>query len=92
MSSLKKIAAANGVDAVKQLPAIINILNVKAREELLKQLVVLKPVNPVIFSIPGIGDIKDLQFVESFIDYRTARIQDKEYLDQILFYIRLCQW
>jgi hypothetical protein len=56
--------------------------------ELLKQLVVLKPVNPIAFQIPGIADLKDMQFVESFIDYRKTSINDTEVFDQISFYIR----
>jgi hypothetical protein len=56
--------------------------------ELLKQLVVLKPVNPIVYSIPGIGDLKDMQFKESFIDYRKTRINDTEMFDLISFFIR----
>ena len=56
--------------------------------ELLKQLAVLKPVNPLVFSMPGVADLKDLKFAESFIDYRKTRIGDVEYFEQIPFYIR----
>ena len=38
--------------------------------DLLKQLAVLKPDNPLVFSIPGVGDLKGLRFAEFFIDYR----------------------
>ena len=56
--------------------------------DLLKQLAVLKPVNPLVFSLPGLGDFKDLGFAESFIDYRRKRVNDREYFDVISFYIK----
>jgi len=56
--------------------------------ELLKQLAVLKPVNPGVFSLPGIGDLKNLGYAESFIDYRKKRINDREYFDSVSFFIR----
>ena len=56
--------------------------------DLLKQLAVLKPVNPLVFSLPGLGDLKDLGFAESFIDYRRKRIDDKECFDLISFFIK----
>lgn len=56
--------------------------------ELLKQLAVLKPVNPGVYSLPGIGDLKNLGFAESFIDYRRKRINDRDYFDCISFFLR----
>ena len=56
--------------------------------DLLKQLAVLKPVNPLVFSLPGLGDFRDLGFAESFIDYRRKRINDREYFDVISFFIK----
>ncbi len=56
--------------------------------ELLKQLAVLKPVNPATYSLPGIADLKNLGFSESFIDYRRKRINDGDYFDTISFFIR----
>ncbi len=56
--------------------------------ELLKQLLVLKPVNGVTYSIPGIGEFKELQFQDSFIDYRKKTINEKPYFDYVTFYIR----
>jgi hypothetical protein len=56
--------------------------------ELLKQLAVLKPVNPTLFAMPGIADLKDLQYIESFIDYRKTSLHDTEVFDLITFYIR----
>ena len=56
--------------------------------ELLKQLAVLKPVNPATYSLPGIADLKNLGFSEKFIDYRRKRINDRDYFDSISFFIR----
>jgi len=56
--------------------------------ELLKQLAVVKPTSPLVYSIPGVGEFKNLVFAESFIDYRRKRINDKEYFDTIHFFIK----
>ena len=56
--------------------------------DLLKQLTVLKPTNPMAYSIPGIGDFQNLEFAESFIDYRKKKIFDKDYYDVITLFIK----
>jgi hypothetical protein len=56
--------------------------------DLLKQLAVLKPVNPVNFSIPGVTELKNLTYLDSFIDNRKKRIHDIEVIDTINFYIK----
>jgi hypothetical protein len=56
--------------------------------ELLKQLAVLRPVNPATYCLPGIADLKNLGFSETFIDYRRKRINDRDYFDSISFFIR----
>jgi hypothetical protein len=56
--------------------------------DLFKQLAVLRPANPTVYSIPGIGDLRNLGFAESFIDYRKKKIADKDYYDVISFFIR----
>lgn len=56
--------------------------------ELLKQLAVVKPTSPLVYSIPGVGEFRNLAFSESFIDYRRKRINDKEYFDTIHFFIK----
>ncbi|OGA43186.1 MAG: hypothetical protein A3G25_07365 [Betaproteobacteria bacterium RIFCSPLOWO2_12_FULL_63_13] len=56
--------------------------------DLLKQLAVLKPVNPRVFSLPGLGDLKNLGFAESFIDWRKKRLNDRDHFDSINFFIR----
>ena len=56
--------------------------------ELLKQLAVLKPASPLVYSIPGVADFRNLVFGESFIDYRKKRINDKEYFDTMHFFVK----
>jgi hypothetical protein len=56
--------------------------------DLLKQLAVLKPTNPMAYSIPGIGDFQNLEFADSFIDYRKKKIIDKDYYDVITLFIK----
>jgi hypothetical protein len=56
--------------------------------ELFKQLAVLRPANPTVYLIPGIGDFQNLGFAESFIDYRKKKINDKDHFDVINFFIR----
>ena len=56
--------------------------------DLLKQLAVLRPTNPTVYSIPGVGDFQNLVFVESFIDYRKKKIFDKDYYDVITLFIK----
>src|SRR5258706_418919 len=46
--------------------------------ELLKQLAVVKPTSPLVYSIPSVADFRNLVFTESFIDYPKRRINDKE--------------
>jgi len=55
--------------------------------ELLKQLAVVKPTSPLVYSIPGVADFRNLVFTESFIDYRKKRINDKEYFDTTPFFV-----
>ena len=56
--------------------------------DLLKQLAVLRPTNPTAYSIPGIGDFQNLEFAESFIDYRKKKLFDKDYYDVITFFVK----
>ena len=56
--------------------------------ELLKQLAVVKPTSPLVYSIPGVADFRNLVFTESFIDYRKKRINDKEYFDTTHFFVK----
>jgi hypothetical protein len=56
--------------------------------DLLKQLAVIKPTNPMVYSVPGVGDLSKLQFSESFIDFRRKRINDKDHFDVVTFYLK----
>lgn len=56
--------------------------------DLLKQLAVIKPTNPTVYSVPGVGDLKDLLFSDSFIDFRRKRINDRDHFDVITFYLK----
>ncbi len=56
--------------------------------DLLNQLAVLRPTNPTLYSIPGVGDFQNLGFAESFINYRKKKIGDKDYYDFITMYIK----
>ncbi len=56
--------------------------------DLLKQLAVIKPTNPMVYSVPGVGDLSNLQFSESFIDFRRKRINDKDRFDVVTFYLK----
>jgi hypothetical protein len=56
--------------------------------ELLKQLGIVKPTSPLVYSIPGVTDFRNLAFSESFIDYRKKKINDKEYFDTVHFFIK----
>lgn len=56
--------------------------------ELLKQLAVLKPENPMVFTVPGVVELKGLKFQESFIDYRKSRVAETDVFDVISFYIK----
>src|SRR5258706_9160249 len=56
--------------------------------ELLKQLAVVKPTTPLVYSIPSVADFRNLVFTESFIDYRKRRINDKEYFDTTHFFVK----
>ena len=56
--------------------------------DLLKQLAVLRPTNPTLYSIPGVGDLQNLEFADSFIDYRKKKIGDRDYYDIITLFIR----
>ena len=97
LDDLKKQAEIKKTQQISQqsmLQESIKLVEAKMRQtflylnELLKQLAVLKPTNPTAYSIPGIGDFQNLEFAESFIDYRKKKIFDKDYYDYITFFIK----
>ena len=59
----------------------------KYLHDLLEQLKVLKPVNPIVYALPGIGEMRDLAFTDSSIDYRTAKVADKDHYERVDLYV-----
>src|SRR6266849_11210814 len=57
-------------------------------QQMLKQIGVVKPTSPLVYSIPSVADFRNLVFTESFIDYRKRRINDKEYFDTTHFFVK----
>lgn len=55
--------------------------------DLLEQIKVIKPVNPIIYSLPGLGELRDLAFSDSSIDYRTRKVDDKDHYERIDLYV-----
>jgi hypothetical protein len=56
--------------------------------DLLNQIKVLKPQNPLTYALPGIGELRHLAFEDTFIDYRHKKINDKDYYDSIHLLVR----
>jgi len=97
LDDLKKQAEAVKTQRVSQqsmLQESIKLVEAKMHQtflylnDLLKHLAVLKPTNPTAYSIPGIGDFQNLEFAQSFIDYRKKKIYDKDYYDYITLFIK----
>lgn len=55
--------------------------------DVLEQLKVIRPTNPIIYRLPGIGELSDLAYADSFVSYRTKLIADKEFYDCIELFI-----
>ena len=97
LDDLKKqaeLAKSQQLSAASLQEATVKTVEAKMKQtfqylhELLKQLSVLKPVNPLSFPIPGVSELKNLQYLDSFIDNRKKRINDVEVIDYIAFYIK----
>lgn len=56
--------------------------------ELFKQLAVIAPTNPVAYTIPGVGEMKNLSYIDSHVDSRRKKFGDSEVYDYIPFWIR----
>ncbi len=56
--------------------------------ELFKQLEVLKPANPTLYDIEGVGVLKDLRYVSGFVDPRKRKFADREIYDYMDFYVK----
>jgi hypothetical protein len=59
----------------------------KYLHDLLEQLKIIKPVNPILFALPGAGEMRDLAFADSSIDYRTMKVADKDHLERVELYV-----
>ena len=59
----------------------------KYLHDLLEQLKVIRPVNPIVYALAGIGELRDLGFADSSIDYRTKKVGDKDHLERIDLYV-----
>jgi hypothetical protein len=56
--------------------------------ELFKQLSVIAPTNPVVYQIQGVGDMKNLRYIDSHVDSRKKKLGDAEVYDYIPFWVR----
>ena len=56
--------------------------------DLLKQLEVIRPTSSAAYALPRIGDMRELKFSESFIDYRRKRMGDREVFDYVTFFVK----
>lgn len=56
--------------------------------DLLNQFKVIKPQNPLTYVLPGVGELKNLGFEDTFIDYRRKKIHDKDCYDTIRLFVR----
>ena len=56
--------------------------------ELFKQLEVLKPANPTVYDIVGVGELKDLKYVSGFVDPRKRKFADRDVYDYMEFYVK----
>ena len=97
LDDLKKqaeLAKTQQVSAKSHQEESLKAVEAKARlafqylNDLLKQLAVLKPVNPLNFSIHGVAELKNLTYLDSFIDNRKKSVHDVEVIDSIAFYIK----
>jgi hypothetical protein len=56
--------------------------------ELFKQLAVIQPVNPVAYVLPGVGEMRNLRYVDSFIDARKKKFSDRDVYDYTNFWVK----
>lgn len=56
--------------------------------ELFKQLEVLKPTNPVVYAIQGVGELRDLRYVSGFVDPRKKKFAERDVYDYTDFYVK----
>lgn len=56
--------------------------------DLFKQLDVVKPVNPHVYAIPGLGELKDLHYLESFVNSRKTKHDEHDVYENVDFFIK----
>ena len=56
--------------------------------ELFKQLEVLKPANPTVYDIEGVGVLKDMKYAGGFVDPRKRKFADRDVYDYMDFYVK----
>ena len=56
--------------------------------ELFKQLEVLKPANPTVYEIEGVGTLKDLKYGGGFVDPRKKKFAERDVYDYMDFYVK----
>ncbi len=56
--------------------------------ELFKQLEVLKPANPTVYVIQGVGELRNLHYVSAFVDPRKTKFAERDVYDYMDFYVK----
>lgn len=56
--------------------------------ELFKQLAILKPSNPTVYAILGVGELRDLNYVDAFVDPRKRKFAERDVYDYMEFYLK----
>ncbi len=56
--------------------------------DLLKHLAVLKPVNQAVFTIPEVLELRELRYVDSFVDLRRGRLAEREVIERIPLFVK----
>ena len=56
--------------------------------ELFKQLGILKPANPTVYAITGVGELRGLTYVDGFVDPRKKKFAERDVYDYIDFYVK----
>lgn len=56
--------------------------------ELFKQLAILKPTNPTVYGILGVGELRDLSYVDAFVDPRKKKFAERDVYDYMEFYLK----
>lgn len=60
----------------------------KYLNDLAKQLAVLKPINQAVFTIPEVLELRELRYVDSFVDLRRGRIGEREVIERIPLFVK----